>query len=146
MNRFIAFLLSIDGEYKPLRTAKRHSSIVMSILRHDDNVVNFKNLTNREFIVNWIDSCEGKPSTIKTYLGSIQLFFQSSVLQEKMSMRSIQSMEALIKQWKQNLWRSIQRGKYAKALDDLQNMPSSEQLDQFEVKLFNFRRIDLVLK
>lgn len=91
-------------------------------------------MINREFLSRWIDSYDGKPGTVKTYLGAVQLFFKFCVLQKEnlLDIESIKKTEYLIKQWKRNLWKNVQREKHAKSLDDLENMPTKDQMEEFD--------------
>lgn len=134
MAEFINFLVSIDGGSKPLRCAKRHSKVVMAIVRSDSQCVDYNNLTKRNFLVNWIDNFNGKPGTTKTYLCSLKHFFNYCTTKNRdiIDLTKIDLITTLIKQWKRSLWKKVRREKHQKDLADLENMPKTEDLLQFD--------------
>ena len=134
MADFIDFLVSVDGGYKALRCAKRHSKVVMSIVRNNNDCVDYYNLTKREFLVNWIDNFGGKSGTTKTYLGSLKHFFNFCTAQKRdlIDLKQVVRISTLIDQWKRNLWKQIRRSKYDKDLSDLEKMPKLDDLTKFD--------------
>lgn len=134
MYSFVEHLQSIDGGLKPERCANAHKRVVMTILRHDGENIQFEKLTKRDFLVNWIDNFEGKPGTIKTYLCSLQHFFNFALTKRTdiLGKKNIKDVEILIRQWKRNLWRRVQKDKHEKDLSDIKNMPTTELLLQFD--------------
>ena len=51
---FVDWLCSLDGGRKPRRTALKHKSVLMSIVRYDEEQSpDYKNICNRSFLNGW---------------------------------------------------------------------------------------------
>ena len=89
LKEFSLWLQSVDGGAKSQRSASKHSSVLMGILRYDDSVeVNLANLLNRQFLYRWMNKSmqSGRESgTIKTYLNSVQLYFKFIFLNKQLT-------------------------------------------------------------
>ena len=135
---FVDWLCSPDGGKKPRRTAMKHKSVLMSIVRYDEEQSpDYKNIYNRSFLNGWIvkmESEEKQPGTIKTYLGAVLHFFNYIIITEikEFDFNQIRKMETLIKQWRRNLWKGIEIRKHQKQLQDMSSFPMPEEISKLD--------------
>ena len=137
-DEFIAWLCSTDGGLKPKRTAMKHKAVVSQIVRYEENVrPDYKNLYNRAFLNNWMAhmQAEGRQAgTIKTYLGSILHFLNFVCISEKNSfdLQQIKKIEAIIRQWRRNLWKDIKKREHEKMTIDIAHFPLPEEIEAMD--------------
>ena len=139
LNLFENWLQSIDGGQKNTRSAKKHTSVLMGILRCKSSIdVHIRNLLTREFLYNWMKDVvdSGKESgTIKTYLNSVRLYIDYVLLKDNLESKKIHSLNCVkgqIKKWCCNLYKGIQRRKYKKNLLDIEKFPTSEDMKKMD--------------
>ena len=134
MNKFLEWLVS-DGGLKPRRSATQHRSVVMSILHFlDSSGKDYKKLFSRSELNSWVTHFENLkrvPGTIKTYLGSVKLFYNFVLIniptELVMSPSDIVKMQSIVAQWCRNYHKSIKIAKHAKQLEDLSNLPAADE-------------------
>ena len=79
-------------------------------------------------------SMDKKPGTLKTYLGSVMTFFDFCEINNEslLSLTNISFMRTVIKKWRRNLQRKIEERSTEKQLNDLQRLPSHEEMTIFD--------------
>ena len=136
MDSFYMWLKSVDGGLKPPRSSMQHKNVVMNILHFlDSSGRNYSKLFCRKDLNCWVSDYEArgrKPGTVKTYLGSVKLFY-SFVLITKPDSISVESqkinqMNAIVTQWCRNYHKRIQIEKHNKQLEDLAKLPTPEEI------------------
>ncbi|XP_065640288.1 uncharacterized protein LOC124815663 [Hydra vulgaris] len=139
LDDFVIWLQSPDGGIKPERTAKKHKNVIMGVVRHAaDDDINYKHLSCTSFLNSWMlkmQSEQKQPGTIKTYLGSIQIFLDFCILRQRndiITNDEYVKLKVLIKQWMRTLWKGIQERQYEKDLEDFHNFPSEQEIIQFD--------------
>ncbi|XP_065648964.1 uncharacterized protein LOC136078070 isoform X1 [Hydra vulgaris] len=139
LDEFLIWLQSVEGGIKPLRTALKHKNVVLGAVRHaTDDDVNYKHLGCVSFLNSWMlkmQEDKKQPGTIKTYLGSLQLFLDFCISKEKLEIISNEEYSKLkisMKQWKRSLWKGIQERQHEKDMDDFHNFPSSEEINALD--------------
>ena len=135
MNTFYQWLISVDGGLKPPRSAMQHKNVVLSIVHHIDSAYDYTKLFSRPHLNGWVTYCETvkrKAGTIKTYLGSVKLFYQFVLINtpEMVNVNAGDSakMMAIVGQWCRNYHKKIKIAKHAKQLEDLTKLPTSEEI------------------
>ena len=113
ISSFVDCLQTIDGTGKALRTALKHASVLQNIRRFGHDIkISYLNLFCRKFLNKWVvhsNEQQKKPGTIKTSLGSVKHFYLFALLNNEVetlppfSPDRIQTLEAMIGQWNNNL-------------------------------------------
>ena len=139
-NEFYCWLLSCDGGFKKPRAASQHKSVIMSILHYvDSSGKNYQLLFSRNDLNSWITMFEAKgrkPGTIKTYLGSIKLFYEfvniMSPPNVQVTPAELNKMKSVVAQWARNYNKKIKIAKHAKQLEDLAQLPTPEEIRRLD--------------
>ena len=138
LNGFVDWLCSPDGGRKPRRTALQHKSVIMNIVRYKkDQQAHYPSLCDRSFLNMWMVKLqdEGRESgTIKTYLGSVLHLFNFVCITENnlFDFDQMKRMEAVVKQWRRNLWRSIKVRESQKQLIDMERFPTASEISRLD--------------
>ena len=137
LDRFVSWMTNVDGGFKPLRTAKQQRSVLVGILRHQNDVgpLDFSNLESKPFLEGWMTANGNKsPGTLKTYLGSVLCFFDFCEINNENVVRpdKIQRIRNIIKKWRRTLQKKIEIRGHEKNLEDLARLPTSEDMVQFD--------------
>ena len=76
---FTQWMVSIDGNKKPPRSAKQIADVVMSVVKFvDADTLEYRNLFNKDKILEWntdIDLKRQKAGTIKNYIEATRIFY-----------------------------------------------------------------------
>lgn len=150
---FQEWLMSCDGGFKKIRDANQHKNVIMSILHFlDSSGQNYAKLFSRPDLNQWITWFEDKgrkPGTIKTYLGSVKLFYEFVIITApeyvKVTPIEINKMKSIVNRWSQNYNKKIKIAKNEKQLELLANLPTPEeicQLDESDKKKEALKTID----
>ena len=134
MHEFGCSLMLPDGGLKNMRSANQHRNVVMNILHSIDNVgKDYTKLFCRQELKEWMSRFEnkgGKPGTIKTYLGSVQQFYDYVAVVGHPSVNvktsDIQNIKILVPRWCRNYRKTIQIDKHIKILADLARLPQPD--------------------
>ncbi|XP_057299124.1 uncharacterized protein LOC130629797 isoform X3 [Hydractinia symbiolongicarpus] len=138
LESFKSWLISADGGYRPERTSKQHKNVILAILNHRSNIepLKFSNLVEKEFLESWIQICDKskQPGTIKTYLCSVLCFYDYCEVTGCGLLPSelIGRMRTVIRKWGHNLIKKIQVRSYEKQLNDLNRLPTPEELRKYD--------------
>ena len=132
MENFYAWLISVDGGLKPLRSATQHKAVVMQALHYlDSSGKNYSLLFDRKHLnsyVSYLELNERKPGTVKTYLNSIKLFFSFVLIvapdNVPVENGKIAAIKGIVNQWCRNYHKKIGRERYERQLRDLANIPT----------------------
>ena len=127
MHEFGCWLMSPDDDLKNMRSANQHRNVVMNILHSIDNVgKDYTKFFGRQELnecVSHFENKGGKPGTIKTYLGSVQQFYDYVAVVGHPSINvkasDIQNIKILVPRWCRNYRKKIQIHKHIKMLADL---------------------------
>ena len=136
MHEFGCWLMSPDGVLKNMRSANQHGNVVMNILHSIDNIgKDYSKLFCRQELNAWVSHFEnkgGKTGTIKTYLNSVQQFYDYVAVLGHPSVNvkpsDIQNMKILVSRWCRNYRKKIQIHKHVKMLADLARLPKPDDI------------------
>ena len=120
------WLVSVDGGLKPRRSATQHRNVVMSIANYlDCSGKDYKKLFVRHELNSWVTHFENRKrsaGTIKTYLGSVKLFYDYVLIncpaEVVVNHSEIAKMKTILSQWCRNYHKKIQIAKHGKQLED----------------------------
>ena len=111
---FTGWLMSIDGDRKLARQAKKHERIVMSIVRHNDDEKTYHEVSACPFFLNsWMKKLTGEKkeaATIKTRLCSVKHFLDFAFATENniLGNTNIYKVRVFLWQWRNTLYKEMQ--------------------------------------
>ena len=140
MEEFKIWLQSVDGGFKPLRSASQHRNTVMSIVHYiDASNKNYEVLFSRPNLNSWVTYFENKkssPGTVKTYLGSVKLFYKFVTITNPtyitVSPTLVGKMKEIVDQWCRNYTKKILIRKHRKQLELLATLPTPEDVRKLD--------------
>ena len=140
LKTFREWLQSVDGGMKPIRSTKQHSNVVMSMAHFTDpSGKDYSCLLQRAPMNSWVTNFEAKgrqPGTIKTYLGSLKLFYRFLTITNPSYVDSdpkmVIQMKEIVDQWSRNYAKKVEKAKNAKQLDELSKLPTPEDIKKLD--------------
>ena len=135
--KFVNWLTSVSGGKRSLREARKHKSIAMGIVRHNDGDINHDILACPLYLNSWMTKLtnEGKdPGTIRTYLNSVKQFIDFGVAEENdlFKNRNIEKIRVLLRQWRNTLTRECEELEHEKQLVARDFFPSPSGIERFD--------------
>ena len=89
-----------------------------------------------------------QPGTIKTYLGSLQLFYQfvtvTSPVEITSSADAMNRIKVIVCQWSRNFNKKIKIAKHIKQLEDLSNLPTPDEINSLDNSLHKGNAIKIL--
>ena len=138
MEKFEKWMIGPDGGLTPKRSALQHRSVVITAIKFLEDPK--PDIFDSKHLIRWVQDLEDRnrqAGTIKSYLGSIRKFYDFVLVYKPCELaqviyQNIDATRKVVTNWCANYQKKIMVRSHEKQLEDLANLPTSEDIKKLD--------------